>query len=196
MISNNNEKDQLNYVDLNLNKKEDYYFSLFDLLNAFYKRKYILFSTFSIVFIFIFGFAYIFQDNYKVQLKVNIMQERQDVLPGNPYSNEIGELFFLSGSYISNKNDIQEAITKKIDQLDLNKVFFEENQLNNTGFFFTETKQPKIEIENLKSHKERKGKVATIFRLKKDIVGDEHDTNKAISMNTLKQRNNFLVMRK
>ena len=50
MISNNNEKDQLNYVDLNLNEKEDYYFSLVYFLNAFYKRKYILFSTFSIVF--------------------------------------------------------------------------------------------------------------------------------------------------
>jgi hypothetical protein len=141
VISNNNEKDQLNYVDLTLNEKEGYYFSLLDLLKAFYKRKYILFSIFSIVFIVIIGFLFNLPENYKVQLKVNLTQ---DVSIVNPYKNEIGEVLFVS--------DMQAIITKKIDQMYLNKVFFEENQLNNTGFFFTETKQPKIEIENLKSN--------------------------------------------
>ena len=97
MISNNNEKDQLNYIDLTLNEEEGYYFSLVDLLNAFYKRKYVLFSIFSIIFIVIIGFVFTLPENYKVQLKVNIMQ---DGLLVNPYRNEIGEVLFVSDRHL------------------------------------------------------------------------------------------------
>ena len=38
------------------------------------------------------------------------------------------------------------------------------------------------EIDNLKLHENKKGKTATIFKIKKNIVGDEHEGNNSVSM--------------
>ena len=181
MILNN--KNKSNKMGLEVDKKEDYYFSITDLLNAFYKRKVIfivLFITYAIGYtIFIVSLP----TYYKVGLSIDLRST--DAWRDISYNFENEILNFFDRELIT-ETVVNNLIIELVDNSDLNESFPEEIQFDlENNIFFTITTQPDASIENIKSYIDLLSKKITInletdfFDEIDELIGPYKDTIKS-----------------
>jgi len=145
-----NNKNKSNQMGLEVDKKEDYYFSITDLLNAFYKRKVIFIVLFVIYAIGYAIFIASLPTYYKVGLSIDLKTD--DAWRDNSYIFENQIFTFFDPEEIT-EGLVTNLILELVDNSDLNESFSEKIQFDSENkIFFTTTSQPDPSIENLKSY--------------------------------------------